>query len=524
MGKVVVAVIILLLVMVTTKGLEIKYLRRIPFNDVEKQSWVNEKTGQALWEDIHPNLIERSSSREDENRQDRKSFDLERPSEVGTRENDLTKKNSSKIKSILRKPKCSNLRILFDLSSSNDCDKSIRKCNSRKYRRQIEKWSVPQPFYVDEPKWIEMELDYEENIPYDIHNEKNTFFVTRGKRPFMPKSKEQSSVLLQNLYYYKEKENNDKKFLEKANKFTEDKNNRIKKNDLKRKEERRKALKLGTRQLEDLVRNLEKPEEPFVLTRGKKLYVRNHEMSLNTNIKKETLENGSIGKIQKRSIIDVPTYIKMINTNASSLLKETNNVTLSKKQQLRLRTRRNSCEDIDCSIDHSKKKIRLTEDDERAVLDSDYVKRRDKHSDIYDILEVPFFISRGKKTFEYKNQQESINTPINNGESLDSIEAAKQIFQRLFNSGVCNIDLCKDLIKFIRENDTNMIERNRKSSLEELFKKHDLFYVVRGKKMYLSNFLKENQLKSDVNLNGNEFLAKDHLSYNIKNLDKRYAR
>lgn len=47
---------------------------------MEKQSVVDKGIDRALGNNVNPNLIERSSSREDENKEDHKSFDLERPS------------------------------------------------------------------------------------------------------------------------------------------------------------------------------------------------------------------------------------------------------------------------------------------------------------------------------------------------------------------------------------------------------------------------------------------------------------
>nr|KAF7423090.1 hypothetical protein H0235_008373 [Vespula pensylvanica] len=465
MEKATVVVIILLLAIVTTNGLEIKYLRGISLDDAEKQAMVDKGTNRALWDNVNPNLIEQSSSREDENKKDRKSFDLEQPSNTVIGETDLTKKNSNMDKSILQRSKRPSLKISFGLSS--ECNRSTRKCNTRKYRRQIEKWSIPQPFYVDEPRWVEIELDYEENLPYYFNNEKDSFFVTRGKKIFRPKIEEHAFS----------KANNREKFLEKSNEeSTED--TKIKRNESKRKEERRKAVELGSRQLEELIRNFEKTEEPFVLTRGKKLYVQNREYStLDENLKKETLETRLLEKIKKRSVINGPTYyMTMINKNTSSFLNGMNNVTLSKEQQ-RLRTKKNSCGHLICTVDDYKK-IHRMKNLERAILDSGYVEQRDKHSNIYDIFEEPFVISKSKKKSKNIDQRKFRMAPIDYDESLNSLDIAKQIFQRLIDSRICNTEQCKDITKFIMENDTIMTDKDRRNILDELLRKYDPFYVV----------------------------------------------
>lgn len=390
-------------------------------------------------------------------------------------------------KSILQRSKCPSLKILLDLSS--ECNRSTRKCNTRKYRRQIEKWSIPQPFYVDEPRWVEIELDYEENLPYYFNNEKDSFFVTRGKKIFRPKNEEQT--------FSKVNENNREKFLGKSNEeFTED--TRIKRNESKRKEERRKAMELGTRQLEELIRNFERTEEPFVLTRGKKLYVQNREYStLDENLKKETLQTRLLEKIKKRSVINRPTYyMTMINKNTSSFLNGMNNVTLSKKQHS-LRTKRNSCGNFACPVNDSKE-IRLMKNFERAILDSGYVEQRNKRSDIYDIFEEPFVISKTKKKSKSIDQHKSRIVPIDYDESFDSLEPVKQIFQQLMDSRICTKEQCKDITKFIMENDTMMTDRNRRNVLDELLRKYNPFYVVKGKRIYSSNSLEEDRLKSNV--------------------------
>ncbi|XP_035719117.1 uncharacterized protein LOC118440342 [Vespa mandarinia] len=478
MEKAMVVVIILLLSMVTTNGLEIKYLRGISLDDAEKQSVVDKGIDRGLGNNVNRDLIE------DENKEDRKSFDLEQPSIAVIGETDLMKKYPNMAKSILQRSKCPSLKILLDLSS--ECNRSARKCNTRKYRRQIEKWSIPQPFYVDEPRWVEIELDYEENLPYYFNNEKDSFFVTRGKKIFRPKIEEQD--------FSKANENNREKFLEKSNEeFIED--TKIKRNESKRKEERRKAIELGTRQLEELIRNFERTEEPFVLTRGKKLHVQNREYStLDENLKKETLETKLLEKIKKRSVINGPTYyMTMINKNTSSFLNRMNNVTLS-KEQYRLRTKRNSCENLACHIDDSKK-IRLMKNLERAISDSE---QKDKRSDIYDIFEEPFVISKNKKKSKSIDQRKSRIVPIDYDESFDSLETAKHIIQRLIDSRICTKEQCKNIMKFIMENDMLMTNRDRRNVLDELLRKYDQFYVVKGKRIYSSNSLEEDRLKSNV--------------------------
>ncbi|KAL2722245.1 hypothetical protein V1478_009108 [Vespula squamosa] len=465
MEKAMVVVIILLLAMVTTNGLEIKYLRGISLDDAEKQAVVDKGTDLALWDNVNPNLIKRSSFHEDEDKEDYKSFDLEQPSTVIIGETDLTKKYPNVAKSILQRSKYPRLKILLGLSS--ECNRSTQKCNTQKYRRQIEKRSIPkQPFYVDEPKWVQIELDYEEHLPYHSNNE-NLFFLTRGKKIFRPKIEEQTFS----------KANNYEKNLEKLNEeFTED--TRIKRNESKRKEERRKAIVLSIRQLEKLLRNFDRTEEPFILTRGKKLYAQNREYSsLDENLKKETLETRLLEKIKKHSINNRPTYyMTMINKNTSSFLNGMNNMTLSKEQH-RLRTKRNFCRDLACSVDDSKK-IHWMKNLERAILDSGYVEKRDKYSDIYDIFEEPFVISKSKKKLKSIDQQKSRIVPIDYDESLNSLDTAKQIFQRLIDSKICSTKQCEDITKLIIENDTMMTDRDRRNILDELLRKYDPFYIL----------------------------------------------
>ncbi|KAK2586003.1 hypothetical protein KPH14_010573 [Odynerus spinipes] len=463
---------------------DIKYFHRTPLAIADKLQWPNERSIKDFPNNIPVDLDARGSS-QDEKERNRKNFETRRQSMalIG-RTNLANDDDPMNLGPILTNPKCPSLKISLDVLSSYDCERSSKqRCKTEKCRSKIEKWSVQQPFYVDEPRWVEIELDYAENLPYSF-NVEDPFFLTRGKKMFRAtgaKNGERSN----------EEDDELVKFLDEATRskgtsefIVED--NRVKRDGSKRKEERRKTLQFNNRQLEDLVRHFDTIDDPFFLSRGKKLFARDtvQEISLD-DLETETVERKSHEEV-KRSITNELKQSKgnesneVVNVTTNSLITSKDNGSLGsgpkESQRISSRAKRNSCIDFGCSNDDSEE-VRRMKDLEKTILDSSYVQRRNKYSDISDIFEEPFFISRGKKTSKGIDYQ-SRNTLIGQNESLNSVAAAKRIL-RLLDSRRCPTEECKDLGKFVSQSDSTTTDRDRRSALDDLLRKYDPFYVAR---------------------------------------------
>ncbi|XP_011645523.1 uncharacterized protein LOC105432419 [Pogonomyrmex barbatus] len=152
----------------------------------------------------------------------------------------------------------------------------------------------------------------------------------------------------------------------------------------------------------------------------------------------------------------------------------------SKSFETNSRDKRNACRGFICKIEPQIQEDKWLKNIEKEIQDSLSFKRRDKHNDILDNLNLDelYIISRGKKSlYDFgKDGLPSMSRNTNNVDRAKVMIPMGLLKLLLMEMSKCNDDNC------VKANRLPLRDR-RGSSLDEIFAAYDPYYLVRGKRM-----------------------------------------
>ena len=336
--------------------------------------------------------------------------------------------------------------IPLDRSASSNIipNQKIFKCSWDRCRRKTHDWSLHEPLYVDEPSWVPID---QENFETPL-GRNEPFFVTRGKRSH------NSKII--------------KSFRRKIKNFGFDST------------------------LEDAIQKTKRGTKPKQVDKGN---AKQKSLSINSF-------NNHSGYRNKKDVqrLDADFKIETKSTLKKRIIQES-------KQNIHesgRRKRDTSEENTPClqTIESIRKRsetgnTKWLQSIEKSLIGKDYAKKaiktqnylhpRNKHSDVLEILEEPFFISRGKKNglipvcdsllndYYMNRGSPNILFDVNEDELFTETElgAKDKILDRIINN-----EVRWNKIQADTKNDKEVIDK--RGVLEELNLQLDPFYVARG--------------------------------------------
>lgn len=183
--------------------------------------------------------------------------------------------------------------------------------------------------------------------------------------------------------------------------------------------------------------------------------------------------------------------IEKNNIEATQLTKKSESSRI--KNYFNYRKKRNSACKA-CKIDPRmiQSQDQWLKDIEREIEDSS-LERRNKHSDILDdlsLLNEPYVISRGKKaSYKFENDIYSMSE----SRTLDDTDRIKvmsfPLAKALLKMLLMEMSGCNDCNTNVNRLSNKRSPRDRRGLLDEIFAAYDPYYVARGKRINLDNFL-----------------------------------
>ncbi|KAG7190219.1 hypothetical protein KM043_006342 [Ampulex compressa] len=386
------------------------------------------------------------------------------------------------------------LSILIDFRElSSDLRRSALSCKSEKCRRRAYQWELQKPFYVEEPRWVEIDpLDYADDFAQGL-GAADPFVLSRGKKLLELEELEESTDN-SNVYYEDRTDAQEKR---KKGRWATSKRNeeaRAPREEEEEEEEEKKRTR-GRGYIGDLD-NLQQ-YDPFFLSRGKRVRVESHgsndrdrwnrEDSQRDRRRREPLDTRRLERT-KRSLLprkEELDKLASIGWSDKEGTRSRKKVWHSRHSKSPSRVKR-SYDDLKPSSEsmlEEELEKRLIEkynrllDVVRTSISSQKRIRRGGKIDIFDILQQPFFISRGKKSTDAV--QGGILTKIKGTEPNRRDAASVDILDRLLESLKCSsVDCASDLGRMAAEK----APRDRRGALQDLLDSYDPFYLSRGKR------------------------------------------
>jgi hypothetical protein len=416
-------------------------------------------------------------------------------------------------------------------------------CPTKKnYRKHNQAWQLQQPFYVEEPRWIEIDSDYMD-APSRRVNGGDPYILSRGKKIFWLKDPEQASKIaedydefpdypskrpLMKVQVSKFIEMNEKagnnvdqreRLYNDENGIAPDANRRNKRSAIPRHEkfaEVRRRYK--TRQIGWMNANpgkmIRKNGTDILEQMGKKARVdlgstiyddlssRRNKSSEN---EMETSNKRNINDKEKPQRMELYAHPEKLSDEEnktetsedddaeamdSRLISLMGELEASRAFAMKNRGKRNVCDGPAC-VSSQLQSSELLRNIEKEIHDSLSLERRDKHRDnLLESLQLsePYVISRGKKASHAEDHLYfTLKSQIANEENrLRMPNAARRLLRMLLtakfrcNSGNCDVNALEPMSDRLE-----LAPRDRRGILDDILAGYDPYYVARGKRASL---------------------------------------
>ncbi|KAL0129747.1 hypothetical protein PUN28_001777 [Cardiocondyla obscurior] len=428
------------------------------------------------------------------------------------------------------KPGDTNPRVLISIGiqEEKNTDGNLQKDFSKRknYCKDSQDWQIQQPFYVEEPTWIDIDIDYLDSSRRMNNND--PYILTRGKKIYKIKNPERIGKMFDDYEAtlgYPDRDGNllIKSRVRRSGKMTgevQDKakilNNQMEERNydsrqdingdknnstLMKNQEIKTRGKRETYETDASFKNdVEKNEtyisaDLFTLSRDKNLFHNEVESSNKAADRNKPIErawklNYADHKLEESNEKARNDAGRLeINENNlrtdSQLINELDSKSSGTKTR-NYREKRNLCKICKIKLPHEQDE--WLRSFEKKIQESLSLERRDKHRDILERLNEPYIISRGKKVppnfggDSLIKSSSSQNINDYDRTKVASLPVVNSLLRILLETANCNNENCE--INANELTDERLSPRDRRGTLDDILAAYDPYYVARGKRMY----------------------------------------
>ncbi|EZA48741.1 hypothetical protein X777_13153 [Ooceraea biroi] len=443
--------------------------------------------------------------------------------------------DTDKLKLNIGKP---TVLISIGIPGIKTSDDLQENCSKKNHRKHNQNWQLQQPFYVDEPRWIEIDPEY---VDSSSNVNGDPYILSRGKKIFRIKNPEQANKIVENSdefsdYSSKGKRSSVKNRVRRSievDAIDEKVHNIVHQDQRPDNDENYAALNVNKRNIKSVIPRNEKfaegrkkyethavdwtdassdkeikknetdvlenkvqvdnVDDTFILSRGKK-------SSETETLSKQNVDLNHKKLSDEQDKSEIANNAGAADSRLTSLFGESEAPRASVMRDHPDREKRSACEGPGCMSPQLQLPDEWLKNIEKEIHDSLSLERRDKHRDILESLRLmePYVISRGKKALHAEDRLYSalksriVNDQDSRVRMLLNPSAARSLLRMLLMAkSRCGSDNCdRNTREPSLPDQQELAPRDRRGTLDEILAGYDPFYVARGKRGSLENVLK----------------------------------